>query len=49
MTKKINVKRRSWLAQSAHRSGAGPHQDRRDRRQGTRKQQTTKAIQEAAE
>lgn len=31
--------RRSWLAQSAHRTGAGPHADRRERRaQSTRRQ-----------
>jgi hypothetical protein len=33
------VSRRSWLAQSAHRTGAGPHADRRERRtQSTRRQ-----------
>lgn len=39
--------RRSWLAQSAHRTGAGPHADRRERReQSTRRQLRERVLAE---
>lgn len=40
-------KKRSWLAQSAKRSGAGPHKDKRKKREGTRKQRREKAQEES--
>jgi hypothetical protein len=43
-TEKNEPERRSWLAQSAYRSGAGPHRDRRDRRKGTRAQQREREV-----
>jgi len=46
MEKKI--KRRSWLMQSAYRTGAGAHKDRRNKRQGTRKQRNDRVIQQEA-
>ena len=39
--------RRSWLQQSAYRTGGGIHKDRRAKRQGTRVQQTARVVQEA--
>jgi hypothetical protein len=38
--------RRSWLAQSAHRTGAGPHADRRERRDSTRRQHDDRVLAE---
>jgi len=38
--------RRSWLAQSAHRTGGGLHVNRRDKRQGTRTEQKARAVRE---
>lgn len=39
--------RRSWIAQSAHRSGAGPHADGRERRAcSTRRQCRDRAVAE---
>lgn len=40
------IKRRSWLAQSAKRSGAGPHKDSRKKREGTRRQKRDAAKQD---
>jgi len=39
-------KRRSWIAQSAKRSGAGPHKDKRKKREGTRRQRQERAQQD---
>ena len=36
--------RRSWVAQSARRTGGGPHRDRRDKRQGTRKERCERST-----
>jgi len=39
------VGRRSWIAQSAHRTGGGPHADRRERRScSTRRQLREREI-----
>jgi hypothetical protein len=37
-------KPRSWVAQSAYRTGGGAHQDKRKKRQGTRKQRRDRAA-----
>ena len=34
---------RSWAAQSAHRASAGPMQDKREKRQGTRRERKDRA------
>lgn len=34
---------RSWAAQSAHRASAGPMQDKREKRQGTRQERKDRA------
>ena len=41
---KKKLKPRSWIAQSAHRVGAGTHNDKRKKREGTRKQQKERAM-----
>lgn len=37
-------KHRSWLAQSAHRTGGGVHRNRRDKRQGSKQQRNERAA-----
>jgi hypothetical protein len=42
-------KRRSWVAQSAFRTGGGVHKDKRKKREGTRRQRKERAKQEGLE
>lgn len=46
MKQKQKPSRRSWVAQSAHRTGGGPHRDRRDKRAGTRAERRKNAAAE---
>lgn len=41
---KDQKKHRSWLAQSAHRTGGGVHRNRRDKRQGSKQQRNERAV-----
>jgi len=43
---KPQPKRRSWIAQSAHRTGGGVHRDGREKRQGGRKERKLRAVRE---
>jgi len=46
---KPQPKRRSWIAQSAHRTGGGVHRDGREKRQGGRKERKLRAVREQQE
>ena len=47
MSTKQKVAKRSWLVESVRlRTGGGPHKDGRSKRQGTRAQQTARAVRE---
>jgi hypothetical protein len=48
MNKRDQKKARSWAIQSAHRAGAGPHNDKRKVRAGTRCERVARAVRESA-